>query len=369
MNRNALALLFASLALSAKSEVQLLPAGEFKGRDGRPAKELTWKLSDAAGRALAAKLNARHSSIKFNFDYEHQLMLAKDNGQPAPASGWATKFEWRDGQGLYAIDVKWTDRARAHIEAGEYLYLSPVISYNRKTGEIDDVINAALVNTPNLDISPVAQERLAALSALATLSDTSPNLKEFSPMKSSLIALLGMAATATDDEVLTAVKALQAKANAAHASLAALHGALGLKADVTHDEASAAIAALKAQSLTGDPTTQKMIASLQAQVAALQNAANAKEVDALVTAALKDGKLLPAQKDWAINLGKSDLAQLAAFLKDAPSVGKALSDGQSAGAGKQQDGQQIAALSAEQKAFADELGLTEDEFRAGLAVA
>lgn len=45
MNHIALALLNVSIALSATAWVHLLPAGEFKGRDGRPDKGKTWKLN------------------------------------------------------------------------------------------------------------------------------------------------------------------------------------------------------------------------------------------------------------------------------------------------------------------------------------
>jgi phage I-like protein len=360
MKHTALALLFASLALAAKAEVQLLPAGEFKGRDGRPSKELTWKLSDSAGQALAAKLNARHAAIKFNLDYEHQLMLARENGQPAPASGWATQFEWRAGQGLFALDVQWTARAKAMIEAGEYLYISPVITYDQKTGEIDDVINAALVNTPNLEMSPVAQERLSALSAFSqSLSSTQP--EESSPMNKLLIALLGLTATATDDDVVNAVKQLQHDATTRHASLTALHGALGVPADADTTKATSAVATLKAQAVTGDDTTKNAMAALQAQVAELSNKEKTREITSLVDAALSAGKLLPAQKDWAINLGKTDVAQLSAYLKDAPAVGKGLGEGQSQGE-PQGDGKGTAQLSAEQLAVATSMGLTPEQF-------
>lgn len=176
--QTAIALLSSALTLQAAAEVQLLPAGEFNGRDGRPGNGLAWKLSDARGRALAVKLNARHASVRFNVDYEHQTINAKENGRPAPASGWASRFEWRDGKGLYALDAQWTDKARQMIESGEYRYLSPVIAYNKVTGEVSDVFNAALVNVPALDISPVARERIAQLSAQFSTEEESAMLTE-----------------------------------------------------------------------------------------------------------------------------------------------------------------------------------------------
>src|SRR3989338_4827051 len=98
MKKTSIALLTHALALQASADVHLLPVGEFMGRDGRPGKGLTWKLSDTQGQALATKLNASHRIVHFNFDYEHQALLSEKNGQPAPASGWASAFAWRPGQ-------------------------------------------------------------------------------------------------------------------------------------------------------------------------------------------------------------------------------------------------------------------------------
>lgn len=163
--QTAIALLTTALKLQAATQVQLLPAGEFTGRYGRPGNGLTWKLPDDMGRALAARLTALHSAVRFNFDYEHQAMHAEKNGHPAPAAGWATKFEWRDGEGLFAANVQWTDRARRMIESGEYGYLSPVISYNKLTGQVSGVLNAAITNIPELAMRPIAQEHVAQLGA------------------------------------------------------------------------------------------------------------------------------------------------------------------------------------------------------------
>jgi phage I-like protein len=162
--QTAIALLRTALSLRVATEAQILPAGEFTGRSGRPGKGLSWKLSDQAGQALAAKLSARHASTKFNFDYEHQTMLAEKNGQPAPAAGWAQQFVWRDGEGLFAAGPQWNDRAKQMIEAGEYLYISPVIVYNTNTGAVSDVLNAALVNVPDI----IGMEAVAKLSAQAS---------------------------------------------------------------------------------------------------------------------------------------------------------------------------------------------------------
>ncbi len=352
MQHQAYALLFATLALQAHAAVQLLPAGEFKGRDGRPGKELTWKLSDAQGQALAAKLNKRHQTIDFQFDYEHQTVLAAENGQPSPASGWGTQFEWRAGDGLYVINTQWTARAKAMIEAGEYKYLSPYITYHRTTGEVLDVLNAGLVAVPNLDISPVASERLAQLNA------ASFNLEKL-PMDK-LLALLGLTAAATEDEAIAAVNIIKS-AHAAHAG--ALNAALGLAPQDDAAKAAVAIATLKAQATGGDATTTTAMLALQNQVATLTAVNNQRELQTLVDQALVQGKLIPAQKDWAMNKG---LAFVQDYLKDAAPIAAGLALQQTTSAEKSLDKDGKKPLTAEQKAMCADMGYTEDEFRAGI---
>ncbi|WP_338299071.1 phage protease, partial [Escherichia coli] len=100
-------------------------------------------------------------------DYEHQTLRAVNNGKPAPAAGWFSQVEWREGAGLYAIGVEWTENAAAMIAAGEYKFISPVFGYNKR-GEVIELLHAALTNTPALDGMDAVM--LAAASRLASLS-------------------------------------------------------------------------------------------------------------------------------------------------------------------------------------------------------
>jgi phage I-like protein len=364
MKLTAIALLAAALSMQASADVQLLPAGEFVGRDGRPGKDLTWKLSDAQGAKLAATLTARHAHVQFQFDYEHQAMHADSNGQPAPASGWCSKFEWRSGEGLFALSVQWTERALGMIQANEYKYISPVLLYDKSTGEVKDLLNAALVGRPGLTMSPVALACMAAMNA----SDDTPftNPKETPPMTVALAILmaLGLQADNTEAQALAAIDGLKTKST----SVLALNSALGI--DQAADEATAvtAIAALKAKSVTGGDTTLAMIQGLQGELVTLKAAANAQAVEGLVQAALTAGKLVPAQVVWAKQLGNVDVAQLSAFLKDAPTVAAGLASTQSKGE-PERDAAGKLVLSEEQKALCSYMGLSEDQFRAGAGIA
>ena len=62
----------------------------------------------------------------------------------------SSEIEWREGEGLF-IKPRWTDKAREHIQAGEYKYLSAVFSYDKQTGEPTQLRMAALVNYPGID--------------------------------------------------------------------------------------------------------------------------------------------------------------------------------------------------------------------------
>lgn len=352
MKKNAVALLSLAVALQVSADVHILPVGEFASRTGRPGNGVTWKLSDAQGSALAARLNARHSSVQFNFDYEHQALLSEQNGQPAPASGWASAFEWRTGQGLFALNVQWTANAKKMIEDGEYKYISPVIVYDRQTGVVGGVLNASLVNIPDLDLNPVAQERVARLNASfsnASISNPTTEQSTMNDVLKALLKALGLPETeaTTAEQATNAVSALKAGADTA----------TGLSTE---------IAALKAG---GNPDPSKWVAlaqftELSTQVASLSASSIDRQVEELLTTARADGKCPPVvEKVWR-DVGKQDIAQLKALITATP-ANQALA-GLSQTAGKQLDKPAPdAATSAEELAMCKNLGLSLEEFRAG----
>lgn len=304
---------------AANGVAQLLPAGEFSARDGRPGPGKTWKLDDAQGQALAERLAAVAAKTPIAIDYEHQSILAATNGQPAPTAGYMIDFEWRAGVGLFAT-VQWTERALAFIAAGEYRYISPVILFDKTTGQITGLHNAALVSTPALLGMDAVQAALAVAlpaSLYATLNNPLTTTTKESDMDlASLVALLGLAAGASAADVTTAIQALITQA-ARPAVPAALAAQLGLQANA--DEA-AALSALAKRLSTPDQATLQQMTALQAQVAELRSAAADRVVSELVDGAIAAHKLTPAQRDWAVNLGKADLAQLNAFINTAPAI-------------------------------------------------
>jgi phage I-like protein len=339
------------------TEIQVLPAGEFLPVDGREMKVSAWRINAALAAGVIEKFRARRKPPVI--DYEHQTLRKEQNGQPAPAAGWFRDFAWREGKGLYAT-VEFTQRARDHIRAREYLYFSPVFTYDEETGDVLDVLMGAVTNDPALDnLEPLAvlaaahfgnhptekpmNKLLAALCAalgLAAVSTTEdqavaacaaikPQLDELGALRKAL----GIAAGASTGDAVAACTALKTRADES----GALRRAIGVADNAASTDAIAACAAIKTKADTAggvDPAKYapiSVVEEMRTQIAALSAKSRDGEVAALVDAGLADGRLLPAMKGWATDLGKSNLAALTQYLSAAPPIA-ALTSTQTGGA-------------------------------------
>lgn len=330
---------------TASREIQLMPAGAFRARDGRPEGLPHWVLNADAAARVIARAAARQTPLVI--DYEHQTLNADTSGHPAPAAAWFTTLEWREGDGLYATDVEWTARASGFVEADEYRYLSPVFSYDPETGEVRELLMAAVTNNPAIDgIADLAAARFC----LSGAEDPDPH-EEDSPVNEALLKLLGLKDGASDEQIEQAVAALTAK--------------LGQL-----DEKDTEIATLRAKA-TGqggaeaepDPAKYvpvEVVAQLRDQVTALSAQMQGGEVERLVGQGLEDGRLLPAMEEWARGLGKKDVAALRSYLDSAQPI--AALSGQQSGGQPPQGGGDGKRLSEEELAVCRQLGIPHDEY-------
>jgi len=131
-----------SLNGTPKRAFRILPAGHFTPSDGRPL-EAPWYLTETRARQLVSLATQRAQD--YIIDYEHQSLTP---GQLAPAAGWFKQLEWRQ-DGLYVVDARWSDRAKAMIESGEYRFISPVFNY-LPDGEVTALHSLGLTNNPAL---------------------------------------------------------------------------------------------------------------------------------------------------------------------------------------------------------------------------
>lgn len=351
---------------------QLFPDGSFSARDGRPASTTegaltAWRMDADIATAVAALVAARETPLPV--DYEHQLLLAKQNGKPAPASGWISAVSYVPGRGLFAA-VSWTANARQHISADEYRYISPVFRFDQATGAVLEILSVALTNNPALDgMDAVALAALFPTATAATL--TAHEEDHMDELLERLRWMLNLPITAGPDEIKAELDKLKAMITGDDAAAASVDLLALLKGK---DEA---IASLTTKTETPDPakfapvaalaSLQQANTELKAQVAALASGAQATKVDTLIQAALANGRLTAGLEGWARALGAKDEAALTAYLSASAPVA-ALTTMQTTAAfaglpGGQPPASGTAALSAEEVYVANQLGMTHEEFK------
>lgn len=133
--------------------VHLLPLGSFfSGRDGRGP----YILKDIqAAQAVIETTMGYQGNADMPIDYDHQLIWTRENGKPAPASGWIKELQAR-ADGVWGR-VEWTPRAAELLRNREYRYLSPVFMHTQD-GTITRLSFAALSNIPNLELTALASQ-------------------------------------------------------------------------------------------------------------------------------------------------------------------------------------------------------------------
>lgn len=316
----------------APGRIQLFPMGEFSARDGRPGtlkgvKAKAWTLTFDDAAAVIARWRQRETPLVV--DYEHQTINAAENGKPAPAAGWIESLE-AGADGLYAT-VKWTDAARAFIQADEYRYISPVFSFDPETGAVLELKSAALTNYPALD----------GMDAVTARAEDDPPMK-----KETLEALrlfFGLAADADEDAALAALKA-QGQPLAAMLTTAK---------ETAPDPAQYVPAAMLA-------AAQEKNAALAAKVKELEGNGALAALTAEIDAALADGRLPKACEAWAKATAKINPEAIKSYIASAVSVA-ALTSTQTGGtppAGTPH----TAALTDEERYACAQLGMSETEF-------
>lgn len=347
-----------AISVSPGNEIQLFPAGEFRASDGRPKDAPHWKIDAELAAEIIVDFSARanHTVI----DYEHQTLLTMQNGQPAPASGWFSKLEWRDS-GLYAIDVEWTERATTMIENGEYKYISPVFTYDKKTGAIKSLVNAALTNNPALD----GMDAVAANQVSSLISQQNEQEKlSMEELLNNLRWMLNMPVTATQDEIVAELQKAIDQIKSVATSVTSVPGFNIVALVRSHIDQ---IATLTVAASNPDPAKFVAVAAMKAlqdELTALKTKGSEREINEIVQAALQTGKLLPAQEAWARSLGKENLASLKSYIDSSQPIAALTgtqTDGKPPASGGQLDTQNANAIAEAARKYQSEqadLGIT-----------
>lgn len=322
--------------------IQLLPYGKFRATDGRPTNVEAWYVTDTNGADVVALANSQKNPLPI--DYEHQILHSQQNGKEAPSAGWM-EYLYFNPQGIFA-DVRWTDKAAEYIKNGEYRYISAVFAYDTN-GYVRKIFHAALTNNPALD--GMDEVMVAASVQLLNQQKEKPEMDK--KLVEALCALFALKADASEAEITEKVTALSATKGDSQVAVLDVYAKLA--------EKEQSVAALTAQ--VGNPDPAKFVpvetvAALQADFNKLKLSIDNDKKSALIEAALSQGKLAPALKEWAASLS---IEALTGYLDKATPIA-ALAGGHQANEDPNKDN--VVALSAAEQAAARALGMTEAEF-------
>jgi len=258
-----------------------------------PSDKGTFVFDEAAAVAVMKAYAAK--SVPLTMDYEHMALSDPPVPAPAAASEWTP--EVRNGE-LWATNVKWTEKARAMLAAGEYRLFSPAFFHDPKTMRVLRIINVALTNTPALNgIAPlvaastdhhqeISMKPTACSKCKTSLkAPTDDNdgdevvCKACFGSKASMLSIVGLKATAGDAEIATELSAIASFGSEI----------MALTAQTSRAAAVAIIAGWKSNAAE--------VVALRAATAETQERALKAEFDGVLVAATTDGKMSPAERE------------------------------------------------------------------------
>ena len=271
--------------------IQLIPHGSHHTDKG-------FFTLDAEG--LRMVMNAFSSrKNQMAIDYEHQSL----SGAEAPAAGWIQRLVNRGGKGLWA-QVSWTERAKRYLCNREYRYLSPVFLKEAATGRVVRLLGAGLTNRPAID----------GMVPVVNAEGYPPAIKKEVKGMEVLFKALGLAADSTESEAVDAVEALKAASDAALGRPASKEVllALGLDEGAGASEVLGTVHAMK--------QARELADVLAGQVKELGEKLRTTEAGDLVAHAMRQGKITPAQEEWAREFAQGDPEGFLTFVAKAPTV-------------------------------------------------
>jgi phage I-like protein len=288
--------------------VEMIPAGQFSGRDGR-----------GPYRADFAAIQQTFAAWRMPIpgDYEHQSLNTVDNGQPAPASGWGYEFDERNG--AVWCRVEWNERAAVMIAAKEYRYLSPVFDYY-PDGTIFRITGFALTNNPNLFLTAVARREAGGFSQEAHTMPGPLDKERANEILDSIIYRLNLPVTSTPKEVQAAFSRVVDSLAATQAAMTQIRTALGVPAEA---DTTAIITAAQSRLSSTSPNPGEFVPRAEFDrvshtLASIQTERETDRVEATVSAAMTAGKVTPGMADWARSYCRADAAGFANWASVAP---------------------------------------------------
>lgn len=348
MKKNAIGIAILSATVDSDGWYQLLPAGRFRARDGRPFDvPAGWLMNADIAARLIAGVRALNQDVLI--DYEHNQLRKKEGLSPDKmvAAGWfnADEMQWRENEGLF-IKPRWTPMAKLRIGALEYGFLSAVFPYN-SLGEPTLLRMAALTNDPGA----TGMKKLVALAA---------NFPDFhnpenTPMNEKLRQLLARLGITVP----------------ADADITDEHATAALSAFDTLNTEAGKVAALSAELQTAKATTVDLtkwvpvetVNALRQQLVEATAQGATATLSAVLDKAQQEGRIFPAERSYMESLGAQiGVAALSAQLELKQPIAALTALQTTITPPVQQQKERLAALSADEQAAAKALGMTDADY-------
>lgn len=242
--------------------IMLFPKGpKIEARDGR-----RFTINDPAAIIAAFERNQGPLAI----DYEHGQAHKAAEGELAPAAGWMTAMELRDGA-LWA-KVEWTDKAAAMIAAREYRFTSPEFLVDKQKNVLS-VAGAGLVNRPAF--------------VMPALARAEPEESEMD-----LTAIAKALGLEEDADAATILAAIETR----NTETAAVLSALEVENLAAAPEAITALGEEKTRVLAAKDEAAAEIQTLTKRLDDLTAKDRDREIAAAIDQAVKERKIAPASR-------------------------------------------------------------------------
>lgn len=320
-------------------------AGWIKGLETRP--DGIWgkvEWTDKA-RAMIEAGEYRFLSPVFMFEKAtrevQRILRAALTNNPALNLKAIAKNEGDDALGEFTIALAATELSRTlnrAIEAamqGGDISRADLLSRMAEAAGIDEgtvnqILNGDIERPPDRRLQGFARVLDVSFDALKQTLPSASASNEEDDMKELLKALakaLGLSEDSDQEKIMARVSELHA-ADADHGkAMTAVARALDIEGDADSDGLVAAIATLKAPNAgsADDPDPAKFVKvedfnNLATELATMKKSTATEKATAAVDDAVKAGKLVPAQRAWAIDLATKDAAGFNAFIENQPAV-------------------------------------------------
>lgn len=186
---------------------QFAPLGEFPIIDPVTKNRVIQVVDAESVKAMAADIAAHKAKSTWPgllVDRDH---FSYDQTKESRAAGWANDAADRGAKGLWG-PIRFTNSGKSDVEGGEFRFLSPV--FDRRSSvplggnryRVVKLLGLALTNTPNIRNIQALTNRAEEFHGREAITTEDKKMNK-------LIALLGLAATATEDDIVAKVQAFK----------------------------------------------------------------------------------------------------------------------------------------------------------------